>query len=296
MAQAQLSDLLSNRTLARLERHRLAVGANTSQKRGERLSKGRGRSTDFSDYRNYVAGDDIRYVDWNIYARLRRPYVKLFLEEEERHLTLLVDDSASMGFDGKLQRAKQLAAALGTVGLVGPERVSLYAAGEGHPCRLKPCAGRRSLPRLLAAIDQLEAGGPLMIEEAVNALVEHHKGRGLAVIVSDFLTTGDLTAPLNALASSGVEIWAVQVLGASEADPALDGDLRLLDSETGATIDVSSVGQLLEIYHEVREGLQRWLEQNIRRRGGRFLSTISDDDLDQLLFDRMQRHGWLLAR
>ncbi len=131
----QLTSLFGNDVLDRLERLRIKpLRRLTSRSHGEHLSGKGGSSTEFSDYRDYVPGDDVRFVDWNIFARLNRPYLKLFQMEEEMHVLLLIDASASMGFEGKLLRAKQLAAAFGLMGLMGGERVSVV--------RLQRAAGR----------------------------------------------------------------------------------------------------------------------------------------------------------
>ena len=125
--QAQLSTLLDNQTLARLERMRLNPTRRlTVRSRGEHLSGKGGTSTEFTDYRDYVAGDDVKAVDWNIFSRLHRPYVKLYRHEEEMHVVSIVDASSSMQFDGKFERARQLAAAFGLMGLMNVERVSTF--------------------------------------------------------------------------------------------------------------------------------------------------------------------------
>ncbi|NQT52589.1 DUF58 domain-containing protein, partial [bacterium] len=122
--QAQLTSLLDNRMLSRLELLRINARRRfTDKHRGEHLHGRGGTSSEFSDYRNYSPGDDVRFVDWNVFARLHRPYVKLFELEEKMHVAVVVDASGSMLFEGKLARAKQLAAAFGLMGLLGTERV-----------------------------------------------------------------------------------------------------------------------------------------------------------------------------
>src|SRR6188508_1408271 len=126
----QITSLLSNRDLDRLARLRLSVSRRfTNRARGEHLAAKGGTSTEFCDYRDYAPGDDVRYVDWNIFARIQRPYLKQFHQEEEMHVAVLVDASNSMLFENKLVLARQLAAALGVLGLHGNEKVSAYALG-----------------------------------------------------------------------------------------------------------------------------------------------------------------------
>src|SRR5215469_2187073 len=152
----QLTSLLSNSVLVRLQRLRIRpVGRRTSRSRGEHFSGKGGTSTEFCDYRDYSPGDDTRFVDWNIFARLQRPYLKQFHREEERHVVLLIDASASMKFEGKLNLAKPLAAAFGVMGLLNNERVSAYVSHQvgNAPDRLPPCRGRVNLRTMFQFIE-----------------------------------------------------------------------------------------------------------------------------------------------
>ena len=292
----QLTSLIENRTLNRLERLRLNPTRRlTNRSVGEHLSGKGGTSTEFSDYRDYVPGDDTRFVDWNAFARLHRPYMKLYQYEEELHVVLLVDASSSMLPEDKLFRAKQLAAALGMMGLLNVERVSVYGCNTfgGQPALLPPCTGRASLMRLFAFLEGLEGGGDYSIEAAVDAVLKRHRGRGIAVVLSDFLTFGDLTRPFNLLYSAGLETFAIQILGPAEIEPEITGDLRFIDSETGQTLDISSAETLLGVYHEHREALAAELDILCRRRSGRFLSINSREPIETLLLDTLRRRGWV---
>ena len=292
----QLTTLLDNQALTRLERLRLQpTRRKTNRTQGEHASGKGGSSTEFADYRNYVPGDDIRFVDWNIFARLNRPYMKLYQYEEVMHVAILVDASNSMKFENKFERARQLAAAMGVTALMGVERVSAYVVGaSGEPPRvMPPSSGRASMRRLFDFFERAECGGDAPIDGAVEAMLRRHRGRGMAIVISDFLTPASLARPFNLLYSAGLEIFALQVLGPTEIDPELTGDLRLVDSENGTTVDVSSIDELHGIYHEHREQLQEHVRRQSRTRNGRFLSISSEAPLDWVLFDLLQRQGWL---
>ncbi len=303
-APAALSSLLPNDVLGRLERVRLQpVRRLTNPSRGEHFAGKGGSSTEFADYRDYAPGDDVRFVDWNIFSRLNKPYMKLYRHEQELHVCLIVDASASMRFgsgggsggESKLRRAAQIAAALGVCALTGVERVSAHvchAAGT-DPTRLPPCTGRKSLPRLLKFLEAVEPGGDYPIEAAVADVLKRHSGRGVAVIVSDFLTFGDLPSLFGRLQAAGLEPWAVQVLSPEEIDPDLTGDLRLVDSENGAGLDVTRAGDLLGFYHDHRLALEDHLAAQCRQRGGRFLPVSAAEPLKDLLFGTLRRQGWL---
>lgn len=293
---ATVTRLFGNDVLSRLERLRIAaLQRRTNRTRGEHLHGKGGSSTEFTDYRDYVAGDDVRYIDWNIFSRLNRPFLKLYKHEEEMHVVVLVDASSSMQFEGKLDRAKQLAAAFALMGLMNLERVSIYAcqSTSSAPMLLPPCTGRVSSSRMFHFCENIEGGGDLPVQSAVEDVLRRHRGKGIIYLLSDFLTLGDLHRPFNLLFSSGLEINAIQILGPSEIDPEITGDVRFVDCESGQTLDVSSAGDLLGLYKEHRENLENELTTLCQQRSGRFLSLSSQDPLDWVLFDVLRRRGWV---
>lgn len=295
ISKPRVTKLFSNAVLSRAERLRLvSVRRFTDKMRGEHLAGRSGTSNEFSDYRDYVPGDDTRFVDWNIFARLNRPYLKLYRLEEEMHVVLMVDASTSMQFEGKIERARQLAGAFALMGLMGVEKVSAVAFNRagGAPARLLPSVGRGSLMKVFSFIEGIEAGGDAPIDEGIESFLKFHVGRGIAVVLSDFLTFGDLKRTFNRLTGAGLEICAVQVLAPSEIEPEVASDLRLVDSETHETLDVSP-GELLDIYREYRDSFQRDLAQLCRQRAGRFVSISAADSLEWVLFDLLARRGWV---
>ncbi|QDT42958.1 hypothetical protein Pan241w_30530 [Gimesia alba] len=293
----QFTSLFDNKTLSMLERMRLNPTRRlTNRSRGEHLSGKGGTSTEFSDYRNYVPGDDVRYIDWNIFSRLNRPFMKQYQHEEEMHVVLILDASSSMEYEDKILRCKQLAAAFGVMGLLNFEKVSAYVCNQKgrRPDKFSPATGRISMKRLFDFLTQIEAGGDSPIEQAVEDVLRTHRGRGIAVVLSDYESFGDLQRPFNMLYSAGLELFGVQILGPSEINPEINGDLRLVDSESGQTLDISSAGDLLGLYHEHRVLLEEHLAMLCRQRSGRFLTINSGDSLEHVLFDQLRRKGWVL--
>ena len=294
----RLTELLSNRTLSRIERLRLSTLQNlTSHHRGEHLSGRGGSSIEFSDYRDYSPGDDIRFIDWNIYSRLKRPYMKLFKLEEEMHLVIIVDSSESMTFGGKFLLAKKIATAFGLIGLYGNERVSAWYPtdynGFSFTDAFPPSHGRSYIKKYLNFTNESKAGGDLSFADSIDNVLKHHKGKGAVLLLSDFLTPSNISHSMNSLFSSGLEIFGVQILSPAEIDPELNSDARFVDSETSANIDISSGGDLLKIYHEHRLNYTHNLEKICKKRSGRFLSVSSETDIETILFDIMQKRGWL---
>lgn len=266
----------------------------TNKSRGQHEHGRGGSSNEFADFRDYVAGDDMRNVDWNIFARLNRPYVKLYRQEEDMHVVLLVDASKSMDFDGKFLKAQQLAAAIAMMGIQATERISIQAFAGQQLQRLDPCTGRASLQKIFSFVERLGVGGQVPVEKGIEQLQRYHKGRGMVVILSDFLTmNADLKSAFNRLFSTGLEIYGIQILAPVERNPELTGDLRFVDSETEQLLDVTAVGGLLEIYHEYRSGLENDLTVLCQQRSGRFISVDSTETVEGVLFDTMKRKGWV---
>ncbi|MHC4504144.1 MAG: DUF58 domain-containing protein, partial [Planctomycetota bacterium] len=293
---AQVTPLLPNDVLDRVQRLRINASRRfTNKARGEHLAGRGGTSIEFSDYRDYAAGDDMRFVDWNVFARLHRPYLKLYRQEEEMHVVVLVDASASMLFEEKLDCAKGLAAAFGVMGLWGTERVSVWAVGgeEAGPSALAPCVGRGNMMKLFSFVEGIDGGGDAPVEGAIETLLKFHSGRGVAVLLSDFLTFGDLRRAFNLLFSAGLEVYAIQILAPGEIDPDVTGDLRLVDAESELTLDVSSAADLVRLYQEYRDSYERNLSALSRQRGGRFVSVSSAEPLRSVLFDLLRRRGWV---
>lgn len=296
MSAPQLTSLLTNRDLDRLGRLRInAARRLTNRSRGEHLAAKGGTSTEFCDYRDYTPGDDMRFVDWNIFSRLNRPYVKQFHHEEEMHVAILVDGSNSMLFEEKFALARQLAAAFGVIGLRNQEKVSVYALRTaGAPPSLPPCTGRVSQRKLFAFLESIEGGGDAPIEAGIESFLRQHSGRGVVIVLSDFLTSGDLRRAFSLLHGSGLEVFALQILAPSEIDPEVTGDLRFVDVETAAQLDVTSAADLVAIYQEYRAAHERMIETLAQQRSGRFLSISAAEPFERVFFDLLRRKGWVV--
>lgn len=230
---------------------------------GVRRSMRRGGSLEFADYREYAPGDDLRAVDWNMAARSDRMFVKLFTGEENLFVALLLDTSRSMdwGAPRKLRYAAQSGAALGCIGLRGSDRVTVqpYAGGANKP--LPAQQGRTGARPLLAYLDALQSSktdsttgsraGSRTGEFAddLRRFAATTKQRGGAIVLSDFLDASWQDG-LNALCARGFEVIALHILAPDEIEPALSGELRLLDSESGAIRDISITPALLARYRQ----------------------------------------------
>jgi len=246
-------DLLSSEFLAQLDRLALlSRRVFRGRARGERKSPRKGMSVEFSDYRQYGVGDDLRYVDWNIYGRLDRLYLKLFVNEEDLCLHVLLDGSGSMGFGEppKLRYAARLAAALGFVGLVNLERVGVAVVRDRMAEGFSPTRGRAQFLPLLDFAGRLRAGGPTGLSEGLAAYALRSREAGVAVLISDLLDPAGYERGLKALLERRFDVHVIHVLAREEMDPTLAGDLRLTDAETGEVRDLTMDGQALGLYRQ----------------------------------------------
>jgi uncharacterized protein (DUF58 family) len=277
--------------LAQLERLTLASRRTfRGRVKGERRSPRKGQSVEFSDYRPYGIGDDLRYVDWNIFGRLDRLHVKLFVDEEDLCLHLLVDASRSMGFGSpsKLEYAIRLAGALAFVGLVNLERVGLGVVrdrlAEGWP----PTRGRGQFPALMEFLAGLAPRGSTGLNEGLAAYARRAREPGLAVIISDLLDPGGWEAGFRALLERRFELHVIHLLAAEELNPPVRGDLRLTDSETGEVREVTVDGEALRGY---RQRLHEFLDRvegfcHAREIGYRRVTT--DVPFDEFLLSQLR--------
>ncbi|MGA2555952.1 MAG: DUF58 domain-containing protein, partial [Verrucomicrobiota bacterium] len=246
--------LLTPQLLRRLEQFQLLAARRAkSSARGERQSKARGQSVEFADYRNYAAGDDFRYLDWNLYGRLDKLFLKLYEEERELPVRIFLDASESMTFGAppKFDFARQVAAAIGYVALCGFDRVSVcpfphldaqtpgleaaaWSAEQAARGALRAVRGRKSALEFFKNLSVVTARGPANLNEALRRGAIEARQAGLAVLLSDFLDPAGYEAGLNALIGRGFQVNAIQILAPEEFAPPTYGDLRLVDAETGA--------------------------------------------------------------
>jgi uncharacterized protein (DUF58 family) len=263
--------------------------------KGERRSKRRGQSVEFADYRNYVVGDDLRFIDWNIYARLDRLFLKLFLEEEDLSLYVLIDTSKSCDY-GQPQKAlylKQVAAALGYIGLVNYNRVTLCAFNNGIASETGSMRGRRRVAQMLDFVSKLAPAGPSHLAESCRRFALAHRQKGVCVILSDFFDKGGYENGLRYVAGGRYDLFAVQVLSPQEIDPELQGDLKLKDMEDDDLAEVSITQPLMKKYKTNLNAYCLALKDYITRRGGTYLFTSTAVPFDTLVLNYLRERGLL---
>ncbi|WP_421378228.1 DUF58 domain-containing protein [Bacillus salacetis] len=290
-----MMNLLSSRILQRSTKHSLvlrrAVGG---MHKGERRSSKQGTSLEFSDFRAYTPGDDPRLIDWNAFARTQKHYIKRYLDEQELFVTICLDGSKSMMIpQGKWEMAKSIAACLGYMSLANDDRISVFPVGSGStPFTYKK--GRAYAGKLVNYVSDLKTGGSTGTFSSGLAKIQQ-KRNGLTVIISDLLEPiGEIKEALKKIQSARQDIRIIQVLSPEEIQPDFQGDLKLIDSETGQQSEVSISRTVLRDYQERLKSHHDGLEAFCRERGIGMMQCSSEQDLEELVFSRMAGKGWVM--
>jgi uncharacterized protein (DUF58 family) len=290
------STLLSPQLLAQLERMELVSRKIfRGRMKGERRSKRKGQSVEFADFRNYVPGDDLRFIDWNLYARLDRLFLKLFLEEEDLHFYALIDASGSMDFGQptKLYYAKQLAAALGFIGLCRADRVRIETLGTSQRKPGPVLRGRSSLWRMLEYLEGIEAEENVTLAEGVKNFCLRNSGKGILVLISDLMDKSGYESALRMLLAQQMDVYVVHVLSQVEIDPDVKGDLRLVDCEDADVAEVTISRPLLERYKRTLASFIESAREFCNRRGMMYLMTSTERPVEDLVTNYLRQRGLL---
>jgi uncharacterized protein (DUF58 family) len=289
-------ELLSSEFMTRLDRleilsRKIFVG----RMKGERRSKRKGESVEFADYRNYVVGDDLRFLDWNIYARLDQLLLKLFMEEEDLNVTVLFDVSKSMdwGNPNKALYVKRVTAALAYIGLVNYDRVNLYAYSNVLAHEMRGIRGRRLVSRVIQFLRAIPSEGGSFFSEVARRFALRHQGKGVCIVISDFMDKGGYADGFRYLLSRDLDLYAIQVLSPEEIDPTLAGDLKLLDVEDEDTAEVTVSKLLLNKYKAMLTGYCTELKDYCTRRGITYLFTNTRVPFDTLVLSYLRQRGLL---
>lgn len=291
--------LLSPALLQRLERLELVSRKIfKGRMKGERISRRKGQSVEFADFRNYVPGDDLRLIDWNLYARLDQLFLKLFQEEEDLHFYALIDTSASMNFGtpNKLRVAKQLAAALGYVGLCRGDRVSVQALGPAG--RAAPVIrSRGGLWKLLKYLDNVtpaanhDALSNISLHEGVKDFVLRGVSTGVVVLITDLMDKSGYESALRMLIGRQMDVFVLHVLSQEELDPPLRGDRRLIDVEDGDAAEITVNQYVIDRYQETLKAFLHQARQYCARRSIMHILVPTDTPIETVMTKYLRSRG-----
>jgi uncharacterized protein (DUF58 family) len=261
--------------------------------KGERKSKRRGSSVEFAEHRNYSFGDDLRHIDWNVYGRLDKLFLKLFLEEEDLHVYTLLDTSLSMDFGNptKLRYGKQVAAALSFIGLVNHDRVLVDTFSARLEQGLHGIRGRSQMWRVVQYLDHLEATGQSNLTAAAREFAIRHAGKGVVVVISDFLDKHGYQDALRYLLARNMDIFVIHILSKEEVEPELVGDLRLVDCEDDEIAEITISAPLLKRYKDNLNAFVGSLKEWCTQRGITYIFTNNEFPFDKLILNYLRQRG-----
>ena len=286
--------LLSPELLVQLEKMELVSRKIfRGRMKGERRSRRKGQSVEFADFRNYVPGDDVRFIDWNTYARLDRLFLKMFLEEEDLHFYALIDASRSMDFGEptKLRYAKQLAAALGFIGLARGDRVKIETLGQSSSTPAPVLRGRRSLWQMLEYLEGIDPGEATSLAEGCRDFCLRNTGKGIVVLISDLMDKAGYEAALRYFLAQDMDVYVIHVLSAEELDPELQGDLQLIDCEDADVAEITVSAPLLKRYQQTLGAFIESAREFCTRRGILYLLARNEVPVEQLVTGYLRERG-----
>ncbi|MCR4436781.1 MAG: DUF58 domain-containing protein [Clostridiales bacterium] len=251
---------------------------------GNRKSRSKGSSVEFSDYREYAASDDFRRVDWNAYGRFEKLYIKLFMEEREAPVHVFLDTSKSMdwGEPNKSVASRRLAAVLSYISLSNYDTVSLTSIGSRMEESKASLRGKNSFKEVLDFLEKMEYGGPTDLYAAVRDS-GLKSGRGISILISDLFSQGSLEDAVKYLQFRKQEVFLCHMLAPQEVNPEINASLRLVDIETGEYRDITATSRLVKAYKNVYHKFIASTEAMCRRRGVNYIKMETTMDLDQMI-------------
>lgn len=257
---------------------------------GGRKSNAKGNSVEFSDFREYILGDDIRRIDWNAYGRFDKLFVKLFMEEKEGDFRIWLDASKSMEFGDQSKHvcALRIAAALSYVVLENLDRLHLNVVHGATVEPMKSQTGRQAFAKVIAGLEQVKFDSDTCMAKAVATMPP--KTKGVSIVISDFLSD-DTEELLRYLTFHGQEVILVQVLAREEIDPELDGTVKLTDSETFRDVRVTMSGALMKEYHSTYDAFIHKMDSLCRKYAATYIRVASDESLDAIMFGALSKLG-----
>ena len=278
--------------------HIIARKILSGQMKAERRSRQKGVSVEFADHRPYAPGDDFRFIDWNVFFRTESLFLKLFEEEEDLHIYLLLDCSGSsdFGVPYKFHFLRRMAAAIGYLGLAGLDRVCVIPFTDSLPStasgRLQ-IRGKGKIFRLLHFLEGLKAEGATDIDACMKTFSSSKAKRGLAILLSDLYDSGGAIAALNTLRYQKFDAFVVHCVSPQEADPALLGDLRLIDSESDRFRDLTLTEGLLKKYRQAFQSYCAEIEGFCRSKAIGYVRCRTDHAFQDVVIQMLRREKFL---
>jgi uncharacterized protein (DUF58 family) len=266
--------------------------------RAERRTKKTGSGVEFADHRDYQPGDDFRTLDWSAYQRFERLLVRLYEEEEDLAIYLILDTSGSMAFGAerradKLRYAKKIVAALAYVGLANLDRVSVVTTSDRVMERMPETRGKARIFKAFRFLRTVEAEGTTDLGDAMKTFVAQNKRRGLAVLVSDLYDPKGFERGVNVLRYNKFDPFVVHVVDPADARPNLQGDVLLYDCETGDEREVTVTAKVLERFSQAHGEYLAGIDRFCATRQVPYVAASVEVPFDELILRVFRRGGFL---
>lgn len=293
-------NFLNDTFFSRLETLSLNLRSNlTGNFGGKHLVNTHGQTVEFADFREYQLGDDIRHIDWNLYSRFEKYFLKLFTDERQMHVQIFLDCSASMGKDNPKKAAYAIgaAAALGFLAVQDMDRLSFHLMKENrseNPYGIM--VGKNAFYRAINSLQQLDFDGDTDIESCITGCPEMGSKNGLVVIVSDFFTETSWKKAVDYLSYKGKQVMLLQVLTPEEIDPLYDGRINLIDSESCDSADPRNMKlritrSMLKAYEEAFNDFQLDIKNFCTKRNVDFVTVSTETPIERVLFKELLKVG-----
>lgn len=283
--------MLSPEFQAKLEHFRIQCRKPFRGKfRGERRSLNRGTGLEFADYRLYKHGDDLRYLDWNAYARLEKLYIKLFQADEELPVSILIDTSQSMAFGDptKLTYAKQLAEALGYIALANSDRVTVYTLSDRLNHMLPTIYGKSQYSRLQEALATIKTGGTTQLSTCLKQLATSQPQASVVIILSDYLDSEGYADGINALIGREFALTLIHIQCTEEIEPPPMGEWRLEDAETGETKEITINEETVAHFQKRNKEFCQNLSRFCTEKGIGYDRITTDISIEAMVLENLQ--------
>lgn len=266
---------------------------------GKHLVRTYGQTVEFADYREYMLGDDIRRIDWNLYSRFEKFFIKLFTDERQMHTRIFLDCSASMEkvSQEKGAYAVAVAAALGFLSVHNMDKVSFHLMkGKAVDNPYGTIVGKQSFFRAIRSLEGLKFDGETEISEAITNCVDGGSNDGLTVIISDFLTDKDWKKAVDYLCYKKRQILLIQVLTPDEIEPVYNGRYNLVDAESLGPMDDRNMRlritrSLQAAYEEALKDFMADISSFCSSREVGFISVRTDSPIEKMLFGELLKKG-----
>lgn len=263
---------------------------------GGRKSKARGTSVEFSDFREYVHGDDFRRVDWNAYGRFEKLFVKLFMEEREGNFSIFIDCSKSMDFGefNKGNMALKIAASLSYIAINNLDRVRISVLKEEGTELFNRSRGKESFIKIIDGLESLEFSGKTNLKSPI--LKNRFTNIGMSILISDFLISNgeeEIEEIVKYLTYKKQQVVFIQILCKEERDPEIMGTKNIIDMETKEEAKVSITPKILKLYKSRIKEHEDMLKNIVKKYGGAFIRVNSEEDIEKIILTDLFNHKLL---